>query len=90
LEETYGNREWNVQTFSDTASGTDSDRAEFNRLKTEILADKIDVVITEKISKISRDMGQFVEFMRLCNEKNVEVLCMDGTDAQRILEMPAI
>ena len=46
LEEEYGKQEWDLQIFFEEASGADPNRKEFNRLKAEITAKKIDVVVT--------------------------------------------
>ncbi len=87
LEEKYGKQKWDLQIFFEEASGADPDRKEFNRLKMEIVAKKIDVVVTMKTATIARDWGQFIEFMATCSENNVEVLCIDEIeDAQSIYE----
>lgn len=85
LEEEYGKQEWNLQIFFEEASGADPDRKEFNRLKMEIAAGKIDVVVTMKAATIARDWGQFIEFMLVCSKNNVKVVCTDRIeDAQSI------
>lgn len=87
LEEKYGKQEWDLQVFFEEASGADPDRKEFNRLKKEIAAKKINAVITMKASTIARDWGQFMEFMAVCSENDVKVLCIDEIeDAQSIYE----
>ena len=87
LEEEYGKQEWDLQIFFEEASGADPDRKEFNRLKMEIAAKKIDVVVTMKAATIARDWGQFIEFMAICSKNNVEVLCIDEIeDAQAIFQ----
>lgn len=87
LEEKYGRQEWDLQIFFEEASGADPDRKELNRLKMEITAKKINVVVTMKADTIARDWGQFIEFMAICSENNVEVVCIDKTeDAQSIYE----
>ena len=76
-----------MQIFFEEASGADPDRKEFNRLKMEIAAKKIDVVVTMKAATIARDWGQFIEFMAICSKNNVEVLCIDEIeDAQAIFQ----
>lgn len=85
LAEEYGKKEWNLQIFFEEASGADPDRKEFNRLKMETAAKKIDVVVTMKASTIARDWKQFMEFMEVCSENHVNVLCIDEIeDAQTI------
>lgn len=87
LEEKYGKQEWDLQIFFEEASGADPDRKEFNRLKMEIAAKKIDVVVSVKASTIARDWGQFMEFMVTCSANNVEVVCIDKVeDAEGIFE----
>ena len=87
LEEKYGKQEWDLQIFFEEASGADPERKEFNRLKMEIAAKKIDVVVSVKASTIARDWGQFMEFMVTCSENNVEVVCIDKVeDAASIFE----
>ena len=56
------------------------DRKEFNRLKAEISAKKIDVVVTMRTSTIARNWVQFMEFMLICSKKNVEVVCIDKVE----------
>ena len=85
LEEEFGKCEWDLQIFFEEASGADPDRKEFNRLKAEIAAMKIDVVVTMRASTIARNWGQFMEFMLICSKKNVDVVCIDKVeDAQAI------
>lgn len=85
LEEKYGKQKWDLQMFFEEASGADPDRKEFNRLKMEIAARKIDVVVTMKAATIARDWGQFIEFMLVCSKNNVKVVCTDRIeDAQSI------
>lgn len=87
LEEEYGKQEWNLEIFFEEASGADPNRKEFNRLKAEITAGKIDAVVTMKAATIARDWGQFMEFMRICGRKNVKVVCIDkAEDAQSIFQ----
>lgn len=80
LEEKYGKQEWDLQIFFEEASGADPDRKEFNRLKVEIVAKKIDVVVSVKASTIARDWEQFMEFMVICSKNNVEVVCIDKVE----------
>ena len=63
LEEEYGKQKWDLQIFFEEASGADPNRKEFNRLKAEIAAKKIDVVVTMRAATIARNWGQFMEFM---------------------------
>ena len=85
LEEKYGKQKWDLQIFFEEASGADPDRKEFNRLKMEIAAKKIDVVVTMKAATIARDWGQFIEFMAICSKNNVEVLCIDEIEAAQAI-----
>ena len=85
LEEEYGKQKWDLQIFFEEASGADPNRKEFNRLKAEIAAKKIDVVVTMRAATIARNWGQFMEFMLICSKKNVDVVCIDKVeDAQDI------
>lgn len=87
LEEEYGKQEWNLQIFFEEASGADPNRKELNRLKAEITAKRIDVVVTMRAATIARDWKQFMEFMLVCNKNNVKVVCTDRIeDAQPIFE----
>ena len=80
LEEEYGKQKWDLQIFFEEASGADPNRKEFNRLKAEIAAKKIDVVVTMRAATIARDWGQFMEFMLICSKRNVEVVCIDKVE----------
>ena len=87
LEEEYGKQKWDLQIFFEEASGADPNRKEFNRLKAEIAAKKIDVVVTMRAATIARNWGQFMEFMLICNKRSVEVVCIDKVeDAQAIFQ----
>lgn len=66
-----------MQIFFEEASGADPNRKEFNRLKAEIAAKKIDVVVTMRAATIARDWGQF---MLICSKKNVDVVCIDKVE----------
>lgn len=55
LEEEFGKQKWDLQIFFEEASGADPDRKEFNRLKAEIEAKKIDVVVTMRASTIAHN-----------------------------------
>ena len=52
LEEKYGKQKQNLQIFFEEASGADPNRKEFNRLKAEIAAKKIDVVINKRPASV--------------------------------------
>ena len=80
LEEEYGKQKWDLQIFFEEASGADPNRKEFNRLKAEIAAKKIDVVVTMRAATIARNWGQFMEFMLICSKRNVEVVCIDKVE----------
>mgnify|MGYP001419084725 FL=1 len=80
LEEEYGKQKWDLQIFFEEASGADPNRKEFNRLKAEIAAKKIDVVVTMRAATIARNWGQFMEFMLICSKKNVDVVCIDKVE----------
>lgn len=74
-----------AQNLPFNTSGADPNRKEFNRLKAEIAAKKIDVVVTMRAATIARNWGQFMEFMLICSKKNVDVVCIDKVeDAQAI------
>lgn len=76
LNQKYGNGNWEMKIFHEIASGTDPNRKKFNQLKTEIKSGNWDVVVTLKADTIARDWKQFIEFMELCENNNVEVICI--------------
>ena len=80
LEEEYGKQKWDLQIFFEEASRADPNRKEFNRLKAEIAAKKIDVVVTMRAATIARNWGQFMEFMLICSKRNVEVVYIDKVE----------
>ena len=87
LDERFGEGNWEMQMFYEIASGIDPDRAEWGRLKTELKAGKFDAVITITAAKLSRDWKQFMDFMKLCREKQVEVITVrQPEDAQQIYD----
>lgn len=73
--------------FYEIASGVDPARKELNRLKMEMRAGKFDAVITITTSRLSRDWMQFMDFMKLCREKQIEVITVRQLeDAQLIYD----
>lgn len=87
LDERFGEGNWEMQMFYEIASGIDPNRAEFNHLKMEIKAGNFDAVITITVAKLSRDWKQFMDFMKLCREKQVEVTTVrQPEDAQQIYD----
>ena len=85
LEEEYGKQKWDLQIFFEEASGADPNRKEFNRLKAEIAAKKIDVVVAMRAATIARNWGQFMEFMLICSKKNVDVVCIDKVEDAQVI-----
>jgi DNA invertase Pin-like site-specific DNA recombinase len=87
LDERFGKGCWDMQMFYEIASGTDPGRKEWRRLKMELMAGNFNAVITITASKLARDWEQFVDFMKLCQEKQVEVITVhQPEDAQRIYD----
>lgn len=85
LDARFGKGNWEMQMFYEIASGVDPARKEFNRLKMELRAGNFDAVIAVTASKFSRDWMQFMDFMKLCREKQIEVITVCQTeDAQLI------
>lgn len=76
LDEKYGEKNWEIQLFFEVASGADSNRREFARLKAKIKAKEIDVVVTVKAAMLARVWNQFIEFIKLCEENEVAVICI--------------
>lgn len=87
LDERFGKENWEMKMFYEIASGVDPDRKEFNRLKMELRVGKFDAVITITASRLSRDWMQFMDFMKLCREKQIEVITVrQPEDAQLIYD----
>ncbi|MGP8310315.1 recombinase family protein [Enterocloster aldenensis] len=85
LDVRFGKGNWEMQMFYEIASGVDPARKEFNRLKMELRAGNFDAVIAVTASKLSRDWMQFMDFMKLCREKQIEVITVrQPEDAQLI------
>lgn len=85
LDARFGKGNWEMQMFYEIASGVDPARKEFNRLKMELRAGNFDAVIAVTASKLSRDWMQFMDFMKLCREKQIEVITTrQPEDAQLI------
>lgn len=85
LDKRFGKGNWEMQMFYEIASGVDLARKEFNRLKMELRAGNFDAVIAVTASKLSRDWMQFMDFMKLCQEKQIEVITTrQPEDAQLI------
>lgn len=87
LDKRFGKGNWEMQMFYEIASGVDPGRKEFNGLKMELRAGNFDAVITITASRLSRDWMQFMDFMKLCREKQIEVITVrQPEDAQLIYE----
>lgn len=74
LNERFGKGNWQMQMFFEVASGMNPDRKEFNRLKLEIEKENLDTLVITTVSKLSRDWKQFMDFMKLCQEKRIKVI----------------
>lgn len=85
LDMRFGKGNWEMQMFYEIASGVDPARKEFNRLNMELRAGNFDAVIAITASKLSRDWMQLMDFMKLCREKQIEVITVrQPEDAQLI------
>ena len=63
-----------VNTYSDVASGRNtSGRAEFIKLMSDCKAGKIDLIITESISRFGRNTVDILSNIRELRERNVDV-----------------
>lgn len=74
LEERYGAVKKKEHFFWDEGSGADGSRKEFLRLMEEIKKGHIHVVVTRDAAMIARDWKQFLEFMKICDRANVDVV----------------
>lgn len=82
LEQHYGTQQWELHHYFEVASGADPNRIQFGKLKSDIKAGGMDAVVTIQTDMLAPDWTQFLEFMNLCEEKNVEVVCSrEGADA---------
>lgn len=87
LDERFGKGIWEMMLFYEIASGVDPDRKEFNHLKVELKVGNYDAVIIITASRLSRDWKQFLDFMELCQEKQVEVITVrQPEEAQQIYD----
>lgn len=80
LDGRYGAGNWKMTLFFEVESGTNPNRKKFLQLKSEIQAGKWDAVATMKADTIARDWKQFMEFMEICEENSVEVICTRGLE----------
>lgn len=80
LKVVYGEQEWKLKIYFEVASGADPDRKKWNLLKEELMAGRINVVVSVRASMIARDWGQFLEFMKICEDAQAEVLCLDAVE----------
>ena len=88
LNQRFGEKKWEMKVFYEIASGVDPEREQFLRLKAEIQAGKVDMVVTIKAATIARDWKQFIGFMELCKKHDVPVIFVDDSgDAQSQYEV---
>ncbi len=80
LAEEYGSQEWNLELYYEEASGADPNRVEFNHLKTDVGEGKIGCVVTMRAATIARNWNQFMDFMKVCEDSNVPVHCIDKVE----------
>lgn len=80
LNQKYGKGNWEMKIYYEIASGAAPNRKEFSWLKTEITSGSWAAVVTMKADTIARDWKQFMEFMRICESKQVEVICTRGPE----------
>ena len=77
LDKKYGETEKKEQVFWDEASGADGNRKEFLRLVEEVKKGHIHVVVTRDAAMIARDWKQFLDFMKICDRANVDVVSIN-------------
>lgn len=69
-----------AQVYSDYAvSGASMDRPGMRSLEHAINAKAVDVVITESVDRISRDVEDAARFRKMLAHRGVELACLDGT-----------
>jgi len=88
-DQVYRAREWlraqggdpdGAEAFTDHAvSGASMDRPGMRALVTAINSKLIDLVVSESLDRISRDVGDAAHFRRLLQHQGVELVCLDGT-----------
>lgn len=71
--------------FFEVESGTNPNRKKFLQLKSEMRSGKWNAMVTMKADTIASDWKQFMDFMEVCEENRVEVICTRGPeDAESI------
>lgn len=58
-------------------SGIDKERNALEKLKTDILKDKVDKVLVTSPTKLFRETTDMLRFLNLCNKKNIDVISLD-------------
>ncbi len=64
-------------TYTDTKSGTSIDRPELNRLRSDIKKKKIDVIVTARLDRISRNIRDFHNLLEELQNEGVKIVCVD-------------
>lgn len=60
----------NFKIYTDQGSGSTADREEFQQLVSDIKSERIDIVVTTEISRISRNASIFTTFLEVCTKNN--------------------
>lgn len=55
------------------------DRPEIKKIIEDIKNNKIDKILISSVDRISRNMSDWIEFTKLCNDKEVEIITIDGS-----------
>lgn len=58
-------------------SGIDKERIALDELKTDILKGKVDKILVTSPNKLFRETTEMLEFLNLCNEKNIDVISLN-------------
>ena len=74
--------------IDDGYSGTTMDRPEIKKIIEDIKNNKIDKILISSVDRISRNMSDWIEFTKLCNDKEVEIITIDGSleDTKKYIE----
>lgn len=60
-------------------SGITMDRPKLKKIIEDIKSSKIDKLIISSVDRITRNMSEWIDFAKLCDEKEVEIISADGS-----------
>ena len=75
----YNEGKWGqvVDIYKDEArSGKDTNRPEYQRMLSDVMAGRVDTIMVTELSRINRSVVDFLGFMKFCRDHRADFICL--------------